>query len=94
MTKELEEYFANYNEMFNSAGWKQLIGDLQQNVAQINSVEATTDVENLHFRKGQLAILATLFNLPAQMENAEKDAQESDEEEKAEAEAATASKEI
>ena len=68
MTKELETYFANYNEMFNSAGWKQLIGDLQANVAQINSVEATTDVENLHFRKGQLAILATLFNLPAQME--------------------------
>ena len=50
MTKELETYFANYNEMFNSAGWKQLIGDLQANVAQINSVEATTDVENLHFR--------------------------------------------
>ena len=94
MTKELEEYFANYNEMFNSAGWKQLIGDLQANVAQINSVEATTDVENLNFRKGQLAVLATLFNLPAQMENAEKDAQESDEEEKAEAEAATASQEI
>ena len=94
MTNELEEYFANYNEMFNSAGWKQLIGDLQANVAQINSVEATTDVENLHFRTGQLAILGALFNLPAQMENAEKDAQESDEEEKAEAEAATASQEI
>jgi hypothetical protein len=41
-----------------------------------------------------LAILGALFNLPAQMENAEKDAQESDEEEKAEAEAATASQEI
>ena len=91
---KIETYFDNYNEMFNSAGWKQLIGDLQVNVAQINSVEATTDVENLHFRKGQLAILATLFNLPAQMENAEKDAQESAEEEKAEAEAATASQEI
>ena len=36
MTKELEEYFANYNELFNSVGWKQLLGDLQQNVAQIS----------------------------------------------------------
>tara|TARA_A100000172_G_scaffold57831_1_gene37608 strand:+ start:3259 stop:3543 length:285 start_codon:yes stop_codon:yes gene_type:complete len=94
MTKELETYFANYNELFNSAGWKQLLGDFQQNVAQINSVEATTDVENLHFRKGQLAILGTLFNLQSQIDNAEKDAQESDEEEKAEAKAATASQEI
>ena len=35
MTNELETYFANYNEMFNSAGWKQLIGDLQVNVVQL-----------------------------------------------------------
>ena len=71
MTKELEVYFANYFEMFRSEGWKQLLTDLNQNVAQINSVELTTDNDNLHFRKGQLAILATLFNLEAQIQNAE-----------------------
>ena len=94
MTKELETYFANYNELFNSAGWKQLIGDIKQNGAKINSGEATTDVENLHLRKGPLASLGTLVNLQSQIDNAEKDAQESDEEEKAEAKAATASQEI
>jgi len=76
MTKELEVYFANYFEMFRSEGWKQLINDLSENVAQINSVELTTDNDNLHFRKGQLAILATLFNLEAQIQNAEQEARE------------------
>ena len=81
MTKELEVYFANYFEMFRSEGWKQLLTDLNQNVAQINSVEQTTDNDNLYFRKGQLAILATLFNLETQISNAEKDAKESEQEE-------------
>ena len=81
MTKELEVYFANYFEMFRSEGWKQLLTDLNQNVAQINSVEQTTDNENLHFRKGQLAILSTLFNLETQINNAEKEAKEEPQEE-------------
>ena len=81
MTKELEVYFANYFEMFGTEGWKQLLTDLNQNVAQINSVEQTTDNENLHFRKGQLAILATLFNLETQINNAEKEAKEEPQEE-------------
>jgi|TARA_E500000305_G_scaffold2653_1_gene2555 hypothetical protein len=81
MTKELEVYFANYFEMFRSEGWKQLLTDLNQNVTQINSVEQTTDNENLHFRKGQLAILATLFNLETQINNAEKEAKEEPQEE-------------
>ncbi len=55
---------------------QQLIDDLGQNVAQINSVEFTTDNDNLHFRKGQLAILATVFNLEAQIQNAEQEAKE------------------
>jgi hypothetical protein len=35
----------------------------------------------LHFRKGQLAILATLFNLETQINNAEKEAKEEPQEE-------------
>tara|TARA_Y100000004_G_scaffold170957_1_gene206469 strand:+ start:1279 stop:1539 length:261 start_codon:yes stop_codon:yes gene_type:complete len=81
MTKELEVYFANYFEMFRSEGWKQLIKDLSENVAQINSVELTTDNDNLHFRKGQLAILATLLNLEAQIQTAEQAAKEEPQEE-------------
>ena len=55
--------------MFRSEGWKQLISDLRGNVEQINSVEFTEDGNNLYFRKGQLAILGTLFNLETQIDN-------------------------
>ena len=81
MTQELETYFNNYFAMFRSEGWKQLISDLQGNVGQINSVEMTTDNDNLNFRKGQLAILATILNLEAQIENAQEQAASEDSEE-------------
>ena len=75
MTQELETYFNNYFAMFRSDGWKQLISDLQSNVGQINSVEMTTDNDNLNFRKGQLAILATILNLETQIENSHSEAE-------------------
>jgi hypothetical protein len=76
MTQELETYFNNYFAMFRSEGWKQLISDLNGNVGQINSVELTTDNDNLNFRKGQLAILATILNLETQITSGFEQAQE------------------
>ena len=81
MTQELETYFNNYFSMFRSEGWKQLISDLQSNVTQINSVEMTTDNDNLNFRKGQLAILATILNLETQIDNAHAEAESENTEE-------------
>ena len=40
MTKEDEDYYASFFEMFRSDGWKQLIIELQTNANSINSVEA------------------------------------------------------
>lgn len=77
MNKELETYFDNYFAMFRSEGWKQLISDLRGNVENINSVELTEDVNNLYFRKGQLAILGTLFNLDTQISSSHQEALES-----------------
>ena len=65
--------------MFRSEGWKQLISDLNGNVGQINSVELTTDNDNLNFRKGQLAILATILNLETQITSGFEQAQEEQE---------------
>ena len=81
MNKELETYFDNYFAMFRSEGWKQLISDLRGNVENINSVELTEDANNLHFRKGQLAILGTLFNLETQIDNAKEQAESDNTEE-------------
>ena len=81
MTKELEDYFNNYFAMFRSEGWKQLISELKSNVGQINSVEMTTDNDNLNFRKGQLAILATILNLETQIDRSYSEAESADTEE-------------
>ncbi len=59
---KLELYYRNMRDMFRSEGWKQLLEDLNSNAVMINSVELTKDVEDLHFRKGQLSIVANLLN--------------------------------
>jgi len=83
MNQELETYFDNYFAMFRSEGWKQLISDLRGNVENINSVELTEDVNNLYFRKGQLAILGTLFNLQTQIDSSHQQALEGETEDEA-----------
>jgi hypothetical protein len=58
-------------DMFRSEGWKQLLEDLNSNAVLINSVEVTKDLEDLHFRKGQLSVMANILNLEAQIDTAE-----------------------
>jgi len=61
--KENQAYYDNYFSLFMTDGWKQLMEDFGSNVANINSVEATKDAEDLQFRKGQLNVLGHLLNL-------------------------------
>ncbi len=72
--KELELYYRNIRDMFGSPGWKQLMEDLNSNAMVINSVEAAKDNEDLYFRKGQLAVIANLLNLEAQIDASEAEA--------------------
>jgi hypothetical protein len=65
MTPELEEYFTNYNELFNHAGFKQLIEELSNNARQLADLQTVKDQEELFYRKGQVAALATVINLEA-----------------------------
>ena len=78
--KDLELYYRNASDMFMTEGWKQLISDLTANANNINSVEYTKDGEDLHFRKGQLSVLASIITLETQLRAAEEQAL-SDEEE-------------
>ena len=66
-----ELYYHNMRDMFRSEGWKQLLEDLNSNAVLINSVEVTKDLEDLHFRKGQLSVMANILNLEAQIDTAE-----------------------
>ena len=63
MTKEDEEYYRMFVDMFRSDSWKQLILDLQDNVSSINNVEALKDVNDMYYRKGQINVLASIINL-------------------------------
>lgn len=63
MDQETQEYYDQYFSLFMTDGWKQLLQDFSENLVNINSVEATKDLEDLQFRKGQLNILSYLLNL-------------------------------
>ena len=82
MDRETQEYYDKYFSLFITSGWKQLIEDFANNSLQINSVEATKDVNDLYFRKGQLNVLAYLLNLEsvitANYEEANQPAEEDD----------------
>jgi len=67
---ELEKYYRSFEEMFRSDGWKNLTEDLRGSALNINSVEACQDDKDLYFRKGQLAVMASMLNLEAQIETA------------------------
>ena len=81
INKELELYYRNIRDMFGTPGWKQLMEDLNSNAMVINSVEAAKDNEDLYFRKGQLAVIANLLNLEAQIDAAEEEAMKAEEDE-------------
>ena len=83
--KDLELYYRNASDMFITEGWKQLISDLTANANNINSVEYTKDGEDLHFRKGQLSVLASIITLETQLRAAEEQALSEEEEDQDEA---------
>jgi len=80
MTPELEVYFNNYNQLFNSEGYRQLISELSENAKQLADIQSIKDSEELFYRKGQVSALATVINLEttitAAREQAEAEEQE------------------
>ena len=68
-----QEYFNAMDEMFASDGLNLLIGELKENARNINSVEATKDVDDLFFRKGQLNSLSFILNLESTMDHSRKE---------------------
>ena len=63
MDQETQTYYDKYFSLFLTDGWKQLIQDFSNNALQINSLEAVKDADDMHFRKGQLNVLAHLINM-------------------------------
>ena len=79
MTPELETYFNNYNELFNHAGFKQLLDEVSNNIKQLSNVTTIKDEEDLFFRKGQIAAFNAIINLDGTIEAAREQAETPDE---------------
>jgi hypothetical protein len=79
MDQETQQYYDNYFSLFATDGWKQLIAEFSNNTVQINSVEATKDVNDMNFRKGQLNVLAHLINLQTIVETNYEEASKTEE---------------
>lgn len=73
MDKAEEKYYNDLQDMFMTEGWKELLKELSANALQINSVEATKDNEDMHFRKGQLNILSFILNLESTIDHLQKE---------------------
>ena len=80
MTPELETYFDNYNTLFNSKGFKQLVEELSRNATQLADIQTVKDVEDLFFRKGQVSAFATVINLEATITAAREQAEAEEQE--------------
>ena len=74
MTPELETYFDNYNELFNSrrfqtTRYKSLSNNATTVSRHSNSKRSVEEL--LYFRKGQVAAFATVINLQGTIEAAQ-----------------------
>lgn len=68
-----EDYFAAMKTMFNSEGWTVLMAEFEDNVKLLNDVQTIQDVNEMWYRKGQLASIAYMMNFPEIIKRGEED---------------------
>ena len=70
MDKELQEYYEARFDMMSTKGYKDLLADIERMIEERNNLMATTSLEDLNFRKGQLDVLHWLRTLKKLSEEA------------------------
>tara|TARA_B100001094_G_scaffold145652_1_gene141031 strand:+ start:982 stop:1215 length:234 start_codon:yes stop_codon:yes gene_type:complete len=63
LDKELQEYYEARFDMMSTKGYKDLLADVERMIEERNNLMATTSLEDLNFRKGQLDVLHWLRTL-------------------------------
>ena len=69
MDKELQDYYDNYFSLFQHAGWKQLIEELEETADSIN-ILTLEDARDLHLVQGKLHMLNQILNWQDSVNNA------------------------
>jgi hypothetical protein len=70
LDKELQEYYEARFDMMSTKGYKDLLADVERMIEERNNLMATTSLEDLNFRKGQLDVLHWLRTLKKLSEEA------------------------
>lgn len=69
MTKEEEQYYETYFDLFASEGWKQFVGENQETYNSFE-IEQIKDNEQLAFVKGQRSVLQNITTFEMQIRSA------------------------
>ena len=70
MDKELQDYYEARFDMMSTKGYKDLLADVERMIEERNNLMATTSLEDLNFRKGQLDVLHWIRTLKKLSEEA------------------------
>jgi hypothetical protein len=70
LDKELQDYYEARFEMMSTQGYKDLLGDVERMIEERNNLMATSSLEDLNFRKGQLDVLHWIRTLKQLSEEA------------------------
>jgi len=73
MTLEEQQYFRDLRDMFATPGWKVFMEECQLNAENIDHIEECKTLEDMWFRRGQLAAIANILHLERFMERAEEE---------------------
>ncbi len=70
MDHKLQKYYEERFSTLGSAGWTDLMEDVDTMINSINNLSSISDEKTLHFRRGELSILIWLKNLRGVSEQA------------------------
>ena len=63
--RDMQQYYERSLEMFETPGWQFMIEDLKKIYDAGNSLEGIGSMEDLHFRRGQIAMIKFIVAQPA-----------------------------
>ena len=70
MLPELQKYYEARFDMMSTAGWKDLMEDIDTMIESLNNISTIPDEKSLQFKKGELSILTWLRTLKEVSERA------------------------
>jgi len=73
-----EKYFDDFAMMFASDGWRVFIAEMEEMLADLDSLYSIKTVEDLHYRRGQIDVLSNLINFQHSIQAAREQAENED----------------